>query len=185
MKVSVLTKSATLVLLSLLWVSARAQTPEPKPGPEHKKMEMLAGTWSYQGSVQSSPFWPTGNYKGKLVSRIVLGGFFLESKWEDKNDSGDLYLAAEMLEYDPSTKTYVGHVFENDGRSGHHTTTVTGNTWTTSSTRTDSKGTVYKTRSVWTYSPDGKSLSGLGEYSADDGKTWIPMWTETQKRTKK
>ncbi|MBL9138499.1 MAG: DUF1579 family protein [Verrucomicrobiales bacterium] len=185
MRTSLIGRLLALALTSMLLSSAYGQNTAPKPSLEHKKMEVMVGTWSYEGSLESSPFWPAGNYKGKVIARMVLGGLFLESRWEDKSDSGNLFQAIDMQTYDASTKTYIGHGFENDGKSSQYSRSVNGNTWTTSGTRTDRKGLLYKTRSVWTYAADGKSATGMGEYSADDGRTWLPLWKETHKRVKR
>ena len=80
---------ATLLgLLALSAVNFQAQAAEqPKPGPEHKKMEVAVGQWNYEGSAEASPFGPAGRFKGRETARMVLGGFFLESQEQDKGDS--------------------------------------------------------------------------------------------------
>lgn len=173
-----------LCALPLLTVPMRAAD-QPKPGPEHKKMEIAVGQWSYEGVAPASPFGPAGKFKGRETDRMVLGGFFLESRGQDTNDTGYVWQGVSLQGYDPATKTYVSHGFENDGTTNVNSTAIDGNTWTSTGTRTDSKGTVYKTRTKVTYATDGRSSTFAAEYSADDGKTWLPMWSGTSKRVRK
>ncbi len=170
-----------LLVISALSLSVRAAD-QPKPGPEHKKMEVFVGEWTYAGSGESSPFGPAGPFKGKDTSRMVLGGFFLESRGEDTGDSGYVWQGVALRGYDPVKKTYFLHGFENDGIANSSSTTLSGNTWTSIGSRTDTKGKVYKTRSVETFSSDGRSFTFIAEYSQDDGNTWLPMWKGTMKR---
>ena len=46
-------------------------------------------------------------------------------------------------------------------------------------TAKDKEGKTYKTRSVEKFSTDGKKCTGVHQYSADDGKTWVKAWTDT------
>jgi len=68
------------------------------------------------------------------------------------------------------------------GPATSNTSTVSGTTWTATGVRTDAKGKVYKTRGVDTYSADGQTSTFAVEYSADDGKTWLPLWKGTMKK---
>lgn len=175
--------AARLGLLALLALApfARAQE-QPKPGPEHRKMEVAVGDWTYEGSGGASPFAPAGSFKGRTTARMVLGGFFLESRSEDTGDTGYVFQGVSLRGFNPVTKTYFEHGFENDGRATTASITVNGGTWTSTGVRTDSQGKTYKTRGVDTYSADGRTGTFAVEYSADDGKTWLPLWKGTMKR---
>lgn len=116
---------------------------------------------------------------------MILGGFFLETRDEDKSESGYIFQGVYLQGYDPVTKTYVSHGSENDGTVNSGSTTISGNTWTSTGTRADSKGKVYKTKSITTFSSDGQTITSAVEYSADDGKTWLPLWNTSSKRVKK
>lgn len=170
-----------LLALCALTIPALAAE-QPKPGPEHKKMEISVGEWTYEGTAETSPFGPAGGFKGKSTARMVLGGFFLETREEDTSDTGYFYQGIHLRGYDPVTKNYFDHGFENDGTANSSSMTLSGNTWTSTGSRTDANGKVYKTRSIETFSADGRSSTFKTEYSSDDGKTWLPLWKGTMKR---
>lgn len=182
-------ESRLIVLLALGVVSVlavQAQAAEqPKPGAEHSKLERCVGRWSYEGTAEPSPFAAAGRFKGKATTRMVLGGFFLENREEDKSDKGYIYQGVQLRGYDPVAKTYFEYAFENDGSVTSNRVTLSGNTWTATGTRTDGKGVTYKTRNVLTYAPDGRSFTFAAEYSADDGRTWLPLWKGSMKRVGK
>jgi len=113
---------------------------------------------------------------------MVLGGFFLESRGEDTGASGYVWQGIALRSYDPVKKTYFLHGFENDGIANYSSITSSGNTWTGIGSRTDTKGKIYKTRSVETFSSDGRSYTFSAEYSPDDGNTWLLLWKGTMKR---
>ncbi len=178
---------AWLFLLSAGFVQAQISD-RPKPGPEQKKLEVWVGEWKYAGSLSDTPLGPGGKFAGKTTSRMILDGLFLESRGEDKGVYGGkalLYKAVGLQWYDPKTKTYLDQHFDNDGVVGGGVTTVTGNTWTSTGTQTDSKGKSYKTRTTATVSSDGKTGTQKSELSADDGKTWMPYWEDTLKKVRK
>lgn len=153
---------------------------QPKPGPDHKKLEMQVGEWTYEGSGVASPFLPAaGKFKGKFTSRMVLGGFFLESRGEDTSDNAYIYQNIALVGFDPTKEAYVTSSFENDGTVTTGTMTIRGDTWTTTGTRTDSKGKVYRLRTVNTFSADGKTSTDVTEYSGDNGNTWSKAWGST------
>lgn len=165
------------ITLSLAPPALRAAD-QPKPGPEHKKLEILAGEWTYEGTGEAVPFLAAaGKFKGKYTNRMVLGGFFVQNQGEDTSDNQYVYQNVSLTGYDPVKKTYLIHSFENDGKASVSTMSVSGNTWTTTGTRTDSKGKVYKMRSTETFSADGKTSKSVTEYSADGGKAWHKAWT--------
>lgn len=162
--------------LNLTFTPLRAADP-PKPGPEQKKLEMLVGEWTYEGTGEATPFMDAaGKFKGKYTARLVLGGFFVQGQGQDISDNQYLYQDMWFTGYDTAKKTFINHSFENDGTIAVNTLTVSGNTWITQGTRTDSKGKVYRTKTVETFAADGKSSASLTEYSTDDGKTWHKAW---------
>src|SRR5688572_25870535 len=79
-----------LVSLPLLTLVTQAQ--QPKPGSEHKKLEMLLGEWTYEGTGEETPFMAAaGKFKGKYTVKKVLGGFFVQNQGEDTSDNQYVY----------------------------------------------------------------------------------------------
>jgi hypothetical protein len=148
-------------------------------------MEMCTGDWTYEGAAHASPFGPAGSFKGKAVARMILGGFFLENREDDKNEDGYVYQGVQIRGFDSVTKGYVEHAYENDGTVTSAVVTVNGNRWTSTGTRKDGHGKQYMIRHASTYAPDGQSSTFKAEYSADEGKTWLAMWEGTMKRVQK
>ena len=50
----------TLAVLVLSTAAAVAQMEMPKPGPEHKKLDMFAGSWTLDGEMKPGPMGPGG-----------------------------------------------------------------------------------------------------------------------------
>lgn len=176
-------KTATILLVLGMTLSftppALRGADQPKPGPEQKKLEILVGDWTYEGTGEATPFLAAaGKFKGKLTNRMVLGGFFVQSQGEDTSDNQYVYQSVALIGYDPDKKAYFNHNFENDGSASVGSIVVNGNTWTTTGTRTH-KGKVYSMRTTEVYSADGNTSKSVTEYSADRGKTWQKAWTST------
>lgn len=184
MKISIPTLCG-LVAVSVLIPPTQAAD-QPKPGAEHKHLEMFVGDWTYEGSNASTPDSPAVHYHGTRTNRMVLGGFFLKMQARDRSDDGDVSQAVGFVGFDPATKSYVGHVFEGNGTVQTPTTlTVEGNTWTRTATHTEEGGKTLTLEGTITFSSDGMSANASARYSEDDGKTWLPLWKETWKRTTK
>ena len=48
-----------------------------KPGPEHKQLESLVGTWDEEIKFWMEPGKPPMTFKGSSQNRMILGGRFL------------------------------------------------------------------------------------------------------------
>jgi len=97
---------ASFVLL-LFAGFVQAQTPErPKPGPEQKKLvEVFGGEWKYEGTTQETPLGPAGKFAGKQTSRPILGGLYLETKWQDKGTYGGKEIDVSNCGNSPSSSS--------------------------------------------------------------------------------
>ncbi len=171
-------KTVTLLMLSsLLALSVQAQTKPAKPGPEQKKLEVLAGDWKYTGTQFATPLGAAGKFAGTYKNRMTMNGFFIEIRWKDKGDYGDdkgvVTEGVEIDWYDSATKGYGSFTYEQDGAVGTGPMTIDGNTWRGTSTRKGSDGKDYQVRTESTVSEDGKRYTYKAEISVD-GTKWIP-----------
>jgi hypothetical protein len=178
---------ALVTTLLLLWpgLALGQMQDRPKAGPEQKKMEVHVGHWQYEGTVKETPLGPAGTFKGKTTSKMILDGLFLESRAEDHGRfSGKEHtLKTLCLQwYDSSTKTYPVQEFDSEGWVTRSATMVKGDTWTDIGSMADGQGKTYQTRTITTYSPDGKKCVRKAEISADGGKSWLTWWTLAGKK---
>ena len=120
--------SVALFLICGFTALALAQAPPepPKPGPEHKKLEYLLGTWKVESEVKANPYMPAG--KSVITGTYTLGpgGFFVECRGEGEN-----YPTTHgIMAYDSHAKVYTQFYASSAGLMGGGTATVDGNTWT-------------------------------------------------------
>jgi len=79
--------SAFLVLLGISIAQAQDWDPEKmkemmalaQPGPEHKMLEKMVGTWEQTVKFWMKPGTEPSEMKGKSVNKMILGGRFLQS----------------------------------------------------------------------------------------------------------
>jgi hypothetical protein len=180
------------IIASLLFLSTsatRAQAPQgAKPPPEQALLNVWVGEWTYQGAQHLTPQGAAGTFAGRQTARLILNGFFLETKWKDTGSYDGKQLTSEGLDlewFNTATKTFMGRTFDNDGDASTATITASGNTWTSTGTRMATDGKLYRLRFVNTFSVDGKTCTTKGELSADDGKTWMPYLELTMKKVGK
>jgi len=120
--------SVALILICGFTALSLAQAPPapPKPGPEHKKLEYLLGTWKTEGEVKANPYMPAGKSVGTATVTLGPGGFFVESRGEGENYPTTHGIVA----YDSHAKLYTEFYASSAGLVGGGTGTVDGNTWT-------------------------------------------------------
>ena len=75
----------------------------PQPGPEHKLLEKMAGTWDATVTMEGG----APPMKGTMVYKMELGGFWLVGKFEAEF-GGMKFNGTDTTGYDPIRKKYVG-----------------------------------------------------------------------------
>ncbi len=118
---------AAMVLMSALGL---AQMEMPKPGPEHKKLDVLAGSWTLDGDVKASPMGPGGKVTETEKCDWMEGGFYLVCQigFTSKvmgNGSG-----ITIMGYSNEDKTYTYREFNSWGEFTDSKGTVDGDKWT-------------------------------------------------------
>lgn len=179
---------ALLVAIALLSLTTpgRAQALEqPKAGAEQKKLEIFVGDWTFEGVAHDTPLGPGGKFTGKVTHRWILNGFVLEERWKDTSvENGYIPEGLVLRWYDPHAKVYRQQEFEGDGSVTPCTVTIDGNKWITRGTRFDRSGRSFPVKLSYFFSPDGNSTTNTAEYSADDGKTWLPWWSMVARKVR-
>jgi Protein of unknown function (DUF1579) len=78
-----------------------------QPGPEHKRLEIMAGSWDFTMKMWMEPGKDALEAKGTAERRMVLGGRFLHE--EVKSEMfGKPFTGNGITGYDNSQKKYVG-----------------------------------------------------------------------------
>ncbi len=147
--------------------AAQVQTPPAKPGPEHKRLEIWVGDWTYAGDEKATSFQPARTFTGKASVRPILGGLFVE--WHAEESNGKAW--QEIDGYDAAAKRFVWHSFNADGSVEVVTYGIDGNTVSMSGTAVLG-GKRAKTRGTCVFAADMTSFNEKYEVSLD-GKTWI------------
>jgi hypothetical protein len=114
----------------VLTVAAMAQESSPKPAPEHKKLEMLAGSWALEGDVKPSPMGPGGKVTETEKCEWMEGGFFLICHVDFKTANSGNGTGLSVLGYSTSEKAYTYREFNSWGEFEDSRGTLDGDTWT-------------------------------------------------------
>lgn len=118
-----------LMVLLAAGVPVQAQMEAPKPGPEVKKLDYFAGTWTLDGDMKPGPMGPGGKMTMTEHNEWMDGGFFVVSHSEFKGVMGN-GSSIIFFGYDPEGKTYTYDEFDSAGTAGHSKGTLAGDTWT-------------------------------------------------------
>lgn len=94
----------------------------PKPGKEHDALKPFVGEWTFAGKFQMDPAQPPMEFNGTETSKMVLGGFYLNSEVKS-TFAGAPFEGRWTLTYSLFKKKYqaswidsmVPHVFTSEG----------------------------------------------------------------------
>jgi hypothetical protein len=126
-KMSIRSSVALILICGFTALSLAQAPPEPpKPGPEHKKLEYLLGTWKVESEIKENGYVPAGKSVITTTYTLGPGGFFVEVRGE-----GEKYPTTHgIMAYDSQAKLYTTFYASSAGLVGGGTGTVDGNTWT-------------------------------------------------------
>jgi len=123
----------TTALISAVWLflalAAVAQMEVPKPGPEHKKLDVLAGSWTLDGDMKPSPMGPGGKMTETEKCDWMDGGFFLVCHTDFKSSMGD-GAGLSILGYSADDKAFTYREYNSWGESMESKGSVDNDTWT-------------------------------------------------------
>jgi hypothetical protein len=162
-------RAGTILAAGLvLAVVASAQESAPKPTPEHKKLEMLTGSWVLEGDVKPNPMGTGGKMTQNEKCDWMEGGFFVVCHVEFKTASSGNGSGLSVIGYSTSDKAYTYREFNSWGEFEDSRGALDGDTWTWTS---DEKmgGTVVKGRFTMKFA-SSSSYSFTYETSPDGAK---------------
>jgi len=127
MKITGMICAAILIMLTTGW----AQMEMPKPGPEHKKLEMFVGSWALDGDTKPGAMGPGGKVTEYEKCEWMDGGFFLVCHTDFKTSTGD-GSGLSIMGYSTEDKAYTYREFNSWGEFFDSKGSVEGNTfvWT-------------------------------------------------------
>ena len=119
----------TFAVWLLLVAAAAAQMDMPKPGPEHKKLDYFAGSWTLDGDMKASPMGPAGKITEKEKCDWMDGSFFLVCHTDFSGSVGS-GTGLSILGYSTPDKTYTYREFNSWGEFDDSKGSVDGDVWT-------------------------------------------------------
>ena len=164
---------AALVFI-VLCGSALAQKPV-EPGPEVKKLDFFVGTWVADGTISSGPWGAGGNYTKTHKFEWMTGNFALLNRTESKMPAelgGDI-VSISLIGYDVQKKAYIDAGFDNRGGYSVTESTLSGDTWISTSSEKLPDGQVIQQRET-TKMLSPNSYRAKFEVSKD-GTNWQVM----------
>jgi hypothetical protein len=123
-------KTLQIILAAfVISASALAQMEQPKPGPEVKKLDVFAGTWTLDGTMKPSSMGPGGSMMESEKCEWMEGGFYLVCHSDYKGTMGS-GVGLSVLGYSPEEKAYTYREFNSYGEFEDSRGHVEGDTWT-------------------------------------------------------
>jgi len=107
---------------------ATAQMEMPKPGPEHKKLDVFIGSWTLDGDMKPSPMGPGGKMSEKQKCEWMEGEFYLVCHADYQSSMGN-GVGLSIMGYSNEDKAYTYREFSSDGEFVDAKGMLTGDTW--------------------------------------------------------
>jgi hypothetical protein len=123
-------KPLAIVFTTLFTAAAAlAQTQPPKPGPELKKLEVFAGTWTLDGNMKPGMMGPGGSMTENEKCEWMEGGFYLVCHSDYKSSMGG-GTGLSVMGYSAEDKAFTYREFNSFGEFDDSRGTLDGDTWT-------------------------------------------------------
>jgi Protein of unknown function (DUF1579) len=113
----------------LISSAALAQMQPPKPGPELKKLDFFAGTWTIDGTMKPTPYGPGGPITESEKCEWMEGGFYLICHSDYKGSMGG-GVGLSVMGYSTEDKAYTYREFNSFGEFDDSRGMLDGDTWT-------------------------------------------------------
>ena len=109
--------------------AAVAQMEPPKPGPEHKKLDVFVGSWKLEGDIKPGAMGPGGKMTEDEKCEWMDGGFFLVCHTDFRSSMGS-GSGVSVMGYSKDDKIYTYREFNSWGEFDDSKGTLDGDTWT-------------------------------------------------------
>lgn len=161
----------SLAALVLLTAAAVAQMEPPKPGPEVKKLDAFAGSWTLEGDLKPGPMSHGGKMSETRKCDWMEGGFFLICHTDFRSDMGN-GSGVSVMGYSTDDKIYTYREFNSWGEFDDSKGSLDADTWTWSSDEA-MKGSVMKGRFTMKFT-SSNSYTFTFDMSKD-GTEWMTV----------
>lgn len=163
---------STLVVLTALFTAPASAQMNSGPGTEVKKLDYFVGTWTTEGTIPQGPWGMGGKFTSTRTGEFMPGNFFVESHSDFKMPSevGGDGKSVSFMGYDAGANQYTFDDFNSHGRRQIAAGTVSGDTWTFTSTQNYAGQEVKQKTTMKVLSPASYSLKI--EVSLD-GTNWM------------
>ena len=123
-------KTLTMISAACLILAAAALAQEaPKPGPDHKKLDVFAGAWMLDGEIKPGSMGPGGKMTEYERCEWMDGGFFLVCHTDFKSSMGN-GSGMSVMGYSNDDKVYTYREFNSWGEFTDSKGSLDGDTWT-------------------------------------------------------
>ena len=113
----------------VLAAAALAQMEMPKPGPEHKKLDMFVGSWTLDGDTKASSMGPAGKVTESEKCEWMEGNFYVVCHTDFKTTMGN-GSGISVMGYSADDKSYTYREFNSWGEFTDSKGAVEADTWT-------------------------------------------------------
>jgi Protein of unknown function (DUF1579) len=122
-------KTITMILAAGLLLAATALAQEmPKPGADHKKLDVFAGSWTLDGEIKPGSMGPGGKITEYEKCEWMEGGFYLVCHTDFKSAMGS-GTGISVMGYSTDDKAYSYREFNSWGEFTDSKGAVDGDTW--------------------------------------------------------
>lgn len=172
--------SAAMLAMCVTMLAAQAP-PAPKPGPEHQKLGVFVGNWTFTGEMKPGPMGPGGKMTGTDRIAWLADNFAVERRFTGKGPMGSMN-GLEVIAYDSAKKTYTYQYVDSTGAVGGGTATNVGSSWTFTGSGSMGDKSMQE-RCNLTFGAGNNTLKIACEMSGD-GKSFAPMFEGTATKSK-
>jgi hypothetical protein len=164
-------RTALIPFLILAAASAWAQM-GAQPGPELKKLDYFVGNWTTEGTVAQGPWGMGGKFSSTGGWEWMQGNFFMQghADFQMPPEVGGTGKDVMFMGYDTDQNAYTHDSFNSMGRHQTSKGTLTGDTWTWTSSANYAGQDIQQRMTMKVLSPTSYTVKF--EISLD-GKNWM------------